>query len=139
MYRLKPKAGSQKQTINIHIDPVEVHLIRLLLEYPQKTAFVESEKVLDYFLHPELKNLGEKIVEAYKLLGFVDINVILSADADRPLREKIYKLSINEPPADDKTMEKDFTDTVRKIKEKWYKEQQRQVQAQIEASGRKRR
>ena len=74
--------------------------------------------MLDYFLHPELKNLGEKIVESYKLLGFVDINVILSADADRPLREKIYKLRINEPPADDKTMEKDFTDTIRKIKEK---------------------
>jgi DNA primase len=136
--QLIPKGGSQKQTIDHHIDPVEVHLIRLLLEYPQKTAFVESEKVLDYFLHPELKNLGDKIVEAYKLLGFVDINVILSADADRPLRDKIYKLSINEPPADDKTMEKNFTDTVKKIKGKWYKEQQRQVQlklGQAEESG----
>ena len=126
-----PKGGSWKQTIDPHIDPVEVHLIRLLLEYPQKTALVESEKVFDFFLHPELKNLGEKIVETYKLLGFVDINVILSADADRPLREKIYKLSINEPPADDKTMEKDFTDTVRKIKGKWYKEQKRQVQLKL--------
>jgi DNA primase len=129
--QLIPKGGSQKQTIDIHIDPVEVHLIRLLLEYPQKTALVESEQVFDFFLHPELKNLGEKIVEEYKLLGFVDINVILSTDADRPLREKIYKLRINEPPTDDKTMEKDFTDTVRKIKGKWYKEQKRQVQLKL--------
>jgi DNA primase len=129
--QLIPKGGSQKQIIDIHIDPVEAHLIRLLLEYPQKTALVESEKVFDFFLHPELKNLGEKIVEEYKLLGFVDINVILSTDADRPLREKIYKLRINEPPTDDKTMEKDFTDTVRKIKGKWYKEQQRQVQLKL--------
>jgi DNA primase len=129
--QLKPKSGSQKQTIDPHIDPVEVHLIRILLESPQKTAYMESEKVFDYFLHPELKILGEKIVEAYKLLGFVDINVILSADADRPLREKIYKLSIDEPPTDDKTMEKDFNDTVRKIKGKWYKEQKRQVQLKL--------
>jgi len=129
--QIKPKSGSPKHTNDNHIDPVELHLIRLLLESPQKTAYVENEKVFDFFLHPELKNLGEKIVEAFKLLGFVDINVILSADADRFLREKIYKLSIDEPPTDDKTMEKDFVDTVRKIKGKWYKEQKRQVQLKL--------
>ena len=129
--QLKPKGGSQKQTIDPRIDPVEVHLIRLLLDYPQKTAYVESEKVLDFFLHPELKNLGEKIVEAYKLLGFVDINIILSTDDDKPLREKIYKLSIEAPPTDDIMVEKNFTDTIRKIKGKWYKEQRRQVQFKL--------
>jgi DNA primase len=136
--QLKPKSGGQKQPMDHRIDPVEVHLIQLLLEYPQKTAQAESEKVLDYFLHTELKNLGEKIVEAYKLLGFVDINVILSSDDDRSLREKIYKLRIDEPPADDKTMEKDFADTIRKIKEKWYKDQHRQLKfklAQAQESG----
>jgi DNA primase len=129
--QLKPKVGSQKKTIDAHIDPVEVHLIRLLLEYPQKTTYVESEKVLDFFLHSELKHLGEKIVEAYKLLGFVDINVILSADDDRPLREKIHKLIMEAPQTDDTMVEKNFTDNVRRIKEKWYKEQKRQVQFKL--------
>ncbi|MEI6610710.1 MAG: DNA primase [Deltaproteobacteria bacterium] len=129
--QLKPKGGSQKKTIDAHIDPVEVHLIRLLLEYPQKTTYVESEKVLDYFLHPELKQLGEKIVETYRLLGFVDINVILSADDDRPLREKMHKLIMEAPPTDDAVVEKNFTDNIRKIKEKWYKEQKRQVQFKL--------
>lgn len=127
----KPKTISERQNIRVQIDPVEVHLILLLLEYPQKMAQVESEKVLDHFLHMELKSLGEKIIQAYKLLGFVDINVILSADSDQPLREKIYKLRIDEPPIDDETMEKDFTDTVRKIKGKWYKEQKRQIQLKL--------
>jgi DNA primase len=129
--QLKPKGVSQKQTVDTHIDPVEVHLIRLLLEYPQKTAYVEVEKVLDYFLHPELKNLGEKIVADYKLLGSVDINNILFADDDRPLRQKIYELSIESPSTDDKMVEKNFTDTVRKIKGKWYKEQKRQIQHKL--------
>jgi DNA primase len=129
--QIKPKTAGEKQNIKVLIDPVEVHLIRLLLESPQKTAYLENEKVFDFFLHPELKNLGEKIVEAYKLLGFVDINVILSGDAERSLREKIYKLSIDEPPTDDKTMEKDFTDTVRKIKGKWYKDQHRQIKFKL--------
>jgi DNA primase len=129
--QIKPKTAGEKQNIRVHIDPVEVHLILLLLEYPQKMAQVESEKVLDHFLHMELKNLGEKIIEAYKLLGFVDINVILSADSDQPLREKIYKLRIDEPPVDGETIEKDFTDTVRKIKGKWFKEQKRQIQLKL--------
>ena len=129
--QIKPKTAGEKQNIRVHIDPVEVHLILLLLEYPQKMAQVESEKVLDHFLHMELKNLGEKIIEAYKLLGFVDINVILSADSDQPLREKIYKLRIDEPPVDGETIEKDFADTVRKIKGKWFKEQKRQIQLKL--------
>jgi len=78
-----------------------------------------------------LKHLGEKIVEAYKLLGFVDINVILSADDDRHLREKIYKLSIEAPPTDEAMVEKNFTDNIRRIKEKWYKEQRRQIQFKL--------
>jgi DNA primase len=36
--QLKPKRLVDKTNIKVHIDPVEVHLIRLLLEYPQKTA-----------------------------------------------------------------------------------------------------
>ena len=58
--QIKPKTAAKSKTIELQIDPVEVHLIRLLLEYPQKTAQVESEKVLDFFLHPELKNSGRK-------------------------------------------------------------------------------
>ena len=55
------------------------------------------------------------------------------------MRERIYKLMINEPPADDKMMEKYFTDNMRKIKRKWYKEQHRQIQIKIEQGSGKRR
>ena len=42
------------------------------------------------------------------------------------------------PPTDDKMLEKNFTDNIRRIKEKWYKEQHRQVKfklAQAQESG----
>ena len=102
-----------------------------MLEYPQKTAQAESKKVLDFFLQPELKILGGKIVEAYKLLGFVDINIILSADEDKPLLERINRLMMETLPADDNTLEKNFTDNIRRIKEKWYKEQHRQLKLKL--------
>jgi DNA primase len=103
----------------------------LILEYPQKTLLVESEKILDYFMEPVLRNLGEKIVEAYKLLGYIDINVILSSDEDKPLRESIYKLSIEAPPTDENMVERNFADNIRRIREKWYKEQKRLVQLKL--------
>jgi hypothetical protein len=129
--KIRPKTISEKQNDKFQVNPLEINLIRLLLEYPQKTAQTESEKVLDLFLQPELKILGGKIVEAYKLLGFVDINIILSADEDKPLLETINRLMMETLPADDNTLEKNFADNIRQIRKKWYKEQRRQVQFKL--------
>jgi DNA primase len=139
---ITPKAGAiqQKQKSIVRIDPVELNLIWLLLEYPEKIGQVLEEKVLDNFMHPELRKVGEKIAETYKLLGFVDINVILAADDDKALREKIYKMSIETPPPDDVMLEKSFTDNIMKIRKKWYKCQKDQIQSklvQADASGNK--
>jgi len=128
--QVKSKTTNDKQNVKVPINPLELNLIRLLIEYPQKTVQVENEKILDYFLQPELKDLGEKIVETYKLLGFVDINVLLTTDEQLPLREKIFKLMMEAPP-DDALLEKNFNDNVRRIKEKWYKDQHRQLKFKL--------
>jgi DNA primase len=129
--RKKQQASGQKQNQKIHIDPVEVNLIRLLLEYPQKTVQVESENILDYFLQSELKALGGKIIETYKLLGFVDIGVILPTDEDTPLREKIFQLMMEALPADGVMVDKIFIDNIRQIQKKWYKDQHQQIKLKL--------
>ncbi len=128
---VKPKAVPAGQGVKLNVNPLEVNLIRLLLEYPQKTEQIENEKILDLFMEPTLKDLGEKIVQAYKLLGYIDINVILSADDDKKLRENLYKLSIEAPPTDENMVERNFVDNIRRIKEKWYKEQHRQLKIRL--------
>jgi DNA primase len=110
---------------------VELHFIQLMMEYPQKIIQVENENILDYFLQSELRNLGRKIIDAYKLLGFIDVGVILSADENSALRERIFQLMIKALPPDDTMLEKIFTDNVRQIKKKWYKEQHRQIKIQL--------
>ena len=129
--QIAPKMGKERQQLNINSDLVEMHLIQLLLEYPQKVTQIENENILDFFLQPELKVLGEKIVEAYKLLGFVDINIILSADEDKPLLERIYKLRMEAASVHDDLVEKIFADNIRQIKKKWYKEQHHQIKLQL--------
>jgi len=135
---VKPKSVNPKQDLKTNLNPLEINLIRLLLEYPQKAIQIEDEKILDYFLQPELKKLGEKIVQDYKLLGYIDINVILSADEDKALRNNIYELRINAPTTDDNVVDRNFSDNIRGIKKKWYKEQHRQLKlklAQAEEKG----
>ncbi|MBN1363720.1 MAG: DNA primase [Syntrophaceae bacterium] len=120
-----------KPLFNINNDTVELHLIQLMIEYPQKIMQVEKENVLDYFLQPEIKILGGKIIDAYKLLGFVDIGEILSADKNSALCERLFQLMIKALPVDDNMLGKVFTDNVCQIKRKWYKEQHRQIKIKL--------
>lgn len=120
-----------KPALHINSDAVELHLIQLMMEYPQKITQVDNEKILDYFLQPEIQNLGKKIIDAYKLLGFIDIGIILSADENSALRERIFQSMIKALPADENMMEKIFTDNIRQVKRKWFKEQHRQIKIQL--------
>jgi DNA primase len=129
--RPEPKRAGLKPQINISNDAVELHLIQLLLEYPKKIIQVEEEDILNYFLQPQLKSLGEKIIDAYKRLGFVDIGDILSEDDETPLRERIFQIMIKALPADDTKLEKIFSDNIRQIKKKWYKDQHRQIKLKL--------
>jgi len=106
-------------------------LIQLMMEYPQKIMQIESESVLDYFLQPEIQNLGKKIIDAYKLLGFIDVGVILSAHENSAFRERIFQLMMKGLPADEMMLEKIFADNVRQIKKRWYKEQHRQIKIKL--------
>jgi DNA primase len=129
--RREPKGEKDKLQFNVNDDLVELHLIRLLLEYPQKIIQLEKENILDYFLQPYLRVVGKKIIDTYKLSGFVDIGVILSADEDSSLRERIFELMIKGLPVDDVILEKIFDDNVRQVKKKWYKDQHRQIKLKL--------
>lgn len=127
----KKTAVKTKPVLHINDDAVELHLIQLMMEYPQKITQVDSEKILDYFLQPEIQNLGKKIIDAYKLLGFVDIGIILTADGNSALRERIFQSMIKALPADENMVEKIFSDNVRQVKRKWFKEQHRQIKIKL--------
>ncbi|MBP7341925.1 MAG: DNA primase [Smithellaceae bacterium] len=126
----QPKNAGPGRPAGVAFHPLEMNLIRLMLDFPRKTLLVESEKALDFFLEPALREAGEKIVKAYRLLEYVDINVILPSDGDRPLREALNKLRI-ETTTDEDRVDRNFSDNIRRIRERWYKEQKRLLQLQL--------
>ncbi|MDI6742717.1 MAG: DNA primase [Smithella sp.] len=125
------RPGKTSPPANVHHDVVELNLIQLMLEYPQKIMQVENEQILDYVLQPEIRNLGNKIIDAYKLLGFVDVALVLSDGEHTALRERLYQHMIKELPAADVMLEKIFADNVKQIKRKWYREQHRQIKIKL--------
>lgn len=125
------KIGNKKPSLNVSGDLVELHLIQLMLEYPQQIIRVESDGILDYFLQPELRNLGRKIIDNYKLLGFIDIGVILPADEDSAMRKRLFSSMMQALPADDAMLEKIVADNIKQIQKKWYKEQHRQIKLRL--------
>ncbi len=125
------QTGKTKRVPNVNHDLVELHLIQLMMEYPQKIIQIENEHVLDYFLQPEIQHLGRKIIDAYKLLGFIDVGVILSSHENLVLRDRIFQLMMKGLPADEVMLEKVLTDNVRQIKRKWYKEQHQQIKIRL--------
>jgi len=129
--RTRPAQGRPVKATQTDRSALEVNLIRLMLEYPQNILLVENEDVLDYFLDEPLKDLGAKMIQTYKLLGFIDLHVLLPTDADKPLKDMIYKLSIEAPPTDESMVERNFADNIRRIKEKWYREKKRLLQHQL--------
>ncbi len=129
--RTRPAQGSPGQTAQTGRSALEVNLIRLMLEYPQNILLVESEEIIDLFLDEQLKDLGAKMIQTYKLLGFIDLQVLLPTDADKPLKDMIYKLSIEAPPTDENMVGRNFADNIRRIKEKWYREKKRLLQHQL--------
>jgi len=125
------RTDKTKPSLNINHDQVELHLIQLIMEYPQKITDVENENILDYLLQPDIRNLGKKIIDAYKLLGFIDVGLILSAGENSALRDKIFQSMVKGLSVDDVTLEKIYKDNVRQIKRKWYKEQHRQIKIKL--------
>lgn len=125
------KVSKTSPPLNINNDLVELHLIQMMLEYPRKIINVEKEGILDYFLQPALQSLGQKIIDEYKLLGFVDVGVILASNDNASLRDRIFQLMINALPADEKVLEKIFADNIRQIQRRWYKEQHHQIKMKL--------
>jgi DNA primase len=128
---LKSKSDKYKLPIIIKNDIVELHLIQLLLQFPQKITQANNEYITDYFLEPQLKVLAEKIIHTYGMLGYVDLSMILSEDENAPFREKLFRLMMEALPVDNTVLDRIFTDNIRQIKKKWFKDQHNRIRFEL--------
>ena len=114
-YKTTPKTASEEKKPE-KVDMVELNLIYMMMEYPEKISVVTREGVLDCFASQTLKKLGET------LTGGVDDTISLISDMeDGSVKKRLLKLMMERPFSDKEIAGRVFDDNVRQIRNKWYK------------------
>jgi DNA primase len=116
----------------VEMDPLELSLIRMILEYPAKVSTVRESAVLDSFRTEVLKSLGEEIV-AMEREGrtMPDASSVVGRLSAGPLREELLRYLVQESPYTEEHIDRQMADTIRKIRERSNKERKKMLTQRI--------
>ncbi len=106
---------SEKKKIG-RVDIVELNLIYMMMEYPEKIPVVKSEGILDFFDSEELKSLGNRIIEERG-----DAASMVTGFENGPVKQKLLKLMMERPFSDKLIIDRVFDDNIGQVRKKWYR------------------
>ncbi len=115
----KEKKPERKSTASV--DVVELSLIYLMCEYPEKISRVIDEKTIDYFVSPELRSLGQALIGSFEKDDGRGIPNLVNEMESGVVKEKLLKMMVEKQPLDEGIIDRVFEDTLKKIRVKWYK------------------
>ncbi len=98
------------------VDMVELNLIYMMMEYPEKVPLVIQEGILDCFTSETLKKLGLAITG-----GMVDITSLIGDLENGPVKENLLKLMMEQPFPDREIADRVLDDNIKQVRNKWYK------------------
>ena len=118
-----PQADRPRRKTVGEIDPLEMGMIHMMLEYPARISTVAESGILAFFRTEELKSLGEELL-AMDLEGRVmqDASSLVGTLAEGPLRQKLLALLVQESPYPEELIDRLLADTIRKIQVRSNKE-----------------
>lgn len=125
-------AAQPRRKIASELDPLELGLVRMMLEYPARLAVVRESGVLGCFRTEELKSLCEALVEMEgqgKAMG--DITSLVGSLTDGPFRERLLALLVQESPNLEEMIDRQLADAIRKIKKRSSQEKGRVLTRRI--------
>jgi DNA primase len=122
-------AAQKRQTTSV--DALELNLLHLWMTNPEKIAMIAETDILNYFMSPDLKALGEKLGTVATGAGHFDAVAFISGLPSGPVREKLLKKTMDEVFHDEQMRDRLFSDTVMQIKRKWYREVHRKLKAKM--------
>ena len=130
-------ADLPRRTTAAEIDPLELALIRMMLEYPAKVSTVRESAVFDSFRTGELKSLGEELLAIVREGRTAqDASSLVGTLTEGPLREKLLELMVQESPYTDEQIDRFMVDTIRKIRQRANKERGKILERKIKEAER---
>ena len=113
------------------IDRVELALIQIMMENPSRIADVVQGNVLAFFMSDTLKGLAETITTSHRKGQPLRLAEMIDRIENRAVRETLLELTVSATSPDSAVSERLFDDTVKRIKERWYKERQRDLRVRL--------
>jgi DNA primase len=113
------------------VDQIELNLIHMIMEYPDRIPAVAHEKIFDYFLSRPLKDIGESVIQSYHAGENKSLSHVITDLSDQGIREKLIKMTVEERPYDDDVIDKILEDTIKKIRLRWYKMKRKSLQREL--------
>ena len=114
------------------VDQIELNLIHMIMEYPDRIPVVAHERICDYFLSRPLKDIGESVIQSYHAGENKSLSHVINDLTDRGIREKLIKLTVEERPYDnDVIIDKILEDTIKKIRLRWYTMKRKSLQREL--------
>ena len=117
-----PNAVTKQKKHPGTVDLLEMNLIHILMMHPEKLAVMAETNILNYFISPDLKSLGEELKMFATGPGNFDAVEFISRLDSGVLRERLLRKVIDESSYDEKVLDRLLADTVKQIKRRWYRE-----------------
>jgi DNA primase len=113
------------------VDAIELSLIYMMCEYPEKIPRVIGEKTIDYFVSSELRTLGQALIGSFEKGNGRDISDLVNEMEHDTVKEKLMKMMVEKQPFDEGVIDRVFEDTLKKIRVKWYKNRHKIIKREL--------
>ena len=119
-------------------DHLELGLIHMMLECPERIPAVATSGVLACFTTEELRSLGERLLTAAEKEGgaIPDVFSLVNGLEEGPVRAKLLDLLMGESPYPEELIDRLVADTIRKIRERSNRERGKILTRQIKEAER---
>ncbi|MCX7981852.1 MAG: DNA primase [Syntrophales bacterium] len=122
-----PNQEKKRASMDNTNDLLELKLIYLMLNENSFAHRVSKSNILDFFLHQDLKELADWIVDCSKRGESPNLTeAMVRLDENRRQRLLTWTMENNE-----RDTEKEFFDTLKRIKEKWFERTSQNLNCQI--------
>jgi DNA primase len=130
-------ADLPRRTTAAELDPSELSLIRMILEYPAKISTVRESAILACFRTEKLKSLGEELLAMDREGRTMrDASFLVGTLTEGLLRDKLLAFLVQESPFTGELIDRLMADTIRKIKERSNKERGKTLTRKIKEAER---
>jgi DNA primase len=127
----KEEAPRPQRPTAAGIDRVELALIQIMMENPSRIHDVVQGNVLAFFMSDTLKGLAETITTSHRKGQPLRLAEMIDRIENGAVRETLLELTVSATSPDSAVSERLFDDTVKRIKERWYKERQRDLRVRL--------